>query len=123
MIQESHTQNLLRPSIIQLFPKGEGRVLRAGELTLTHLVYQPTWRWSTNNPDMIGARWCQHTHHGFVLSGRMIVEFEDGPDLQLHPGDAYAWRPGHDPWVVGDEPCVLLEISARRFTDRGPSAT
>ena len=113
MTNDTWRRNLAKPTILQLFPKGEGRVLRVDGLTVTHLVYQPTWRWSTNNTDMVGRSWCRHSHHGFVLSGRMTVDFEDGSRLDIGPGDAYTWPPGHDPAVAGDEPCVLLEISAK----------
>jgi hypothetical protein len=52
------------------------------------------------------------THLGYVVSGRIHIASTDGADLDLGPGDAYRIDPGHDAWVVGDEPLVALEFES-----------
>jgi hypothetical protein len=105
--------NMDQPLILKLFDGGEGRVLRAGAITVTRLAYQPGWRWSDSHHEMIGMRWCQHGHRGYVISGALAVTFSDGERLELAAGDAFDLPPGHDQEVLGDEPCVLLEITVR----------
>ena len=45
-----------------------------------------------------------------VISGRLGCSHDDGSKIEVGPGDAYYFAPGHDGWVVGDEPCVMYEI-------------
>jgi uncharacterized cupin superfamily protein len=54
---------------------------------------------------------CQAPHTGVVLSGRLAVRMDDGTELELGPGDAHVVSPGHDAWVVGDEPCVVIDVA------------
>jgi hypothetical protein len=35
---------------------------------------------------------------------------EDGTEFDLGPGDIAITAPGHDAWVLGDEPCVGLDF-------------
>jgi hypothetical protein len=102
-----------RPTIIKLFPGGEGRVLKANNVTVTVLTYQPGWRWSRQDPNMISEQWCRHGHQGYLQSGRMAVEFPDGSIAELSAGDAFELPPGHDQWTVGNEPCCLIEFAYR----------
>lgn len=113
MTERVHTMNFDRPSIIKLFPNGEGRVVRLGDFAVTRLTYAPGWRWSTSHTEVIARQWCRHPHRGFVLNGKMAVEFENGSRLVLEPGDAFDLPAGHDQVVIGAEPCVLFEISMR----------
>jgi mannose-6-phosphate isomerase-like protein (cupin superfamily) len=47
---------------------------------------------------------------GIVLSGRAAVKMADGTELILEAGDVFAIPPGHDSWVVGEEPYVSLHL-------------
>jgi uncharacterized cupin superfamily protein len=61
---------------------------------------------------LAGTESCQAAHTGYIVSGRMHIRMDDGPEGELGPGDAFICSPGHDAWVVGDEPCVALDWSA-----------
>ena len=74
------------------------------------LTSQPGWKWSECIKPTVGGDSCQAGHVGVVMSGQMKCIHDDGPELQVGPGDAYYFAPGHDGWVVGNEPCVLYEI-------------
>jgi mannose-6-phosphate isomerase-like protein (cupin superfamily) len=70
----------------------------------------PGWRWSTHIKPLAGTELCEHTHVGIILSGREAIRMADGTEVELRPGDAFVVGPGHDAWVVGDEPCVSFDF-------------
>ena len=79
-------------------------------------VYEPGWRWSTDMPSIVGTSSCQLHHLGYSVSGTMHVVLDAGEALDIPPGSVYEIPPGHDAWVVGNEPWVTVEwTSARTF--------
>ncbi len=62
---------------------------------------------------MVGGESCQAAHLGYVVSGRIHIASTDGTELYLGPGDAYRIDPGHDAWVLGDEPFTALEFESQ----------
>jgi len=73
-------------------------------------TFQPGWRWSEHIKPVVGTDSCQTNHIGYVVSGTLHVESEDGSSNDLTPGCAYHVAPGHDAWVTGDEPVVVVEF-------------
>ena len=61
---------------------------------------------------VVGTDSCQADHLGYAVSGRMHIEHEDGTTAEIGPGEAYVIAPGHDAWVVGDEPFVGVEFKS-----------
>jgi hypothetical protein len=91
-------------------------VVRIGDMKVKRASYPPGWRFSTH----MGAPRCLDTHVGYTVSGRTVVELSDGRQLEFGPGKVFAIPADHDAWVVGDEPCVIVqfdegESAARRF--------
>lgn len=79
-------------------------------------VYQPGWRWSTDMKSIVGTSSCQLHHLGYSVSGTMHVVLDDGEALEIPPASVFEIPPGHDAWVVGNEPWVTVEwTSARTF--------
>ena len=74
-------------------------------------TFEPGWRWSEHVKPLAGTASCQAGHTGYILSGRMGVRMDDGSEGEIGPGDAMVIPPGHDAWVVGNEPCVALDFS------------
>jgi quercetin dioxygenase-like cupin family protein len=72
-------------------------------------VFEPGWRWSTHVKPIAGTDSCEAAHMGYAVSGRMKVVMNSGETLEIGPGDLISVAPGHDAWVVGDEPCVMLD--------------
>ncbi|HEY2599998.1 MAG TPA: cupin domain-containing protein [Thermoleophilaceae bacterium] len=79
-------------------------------MTLGRATYEPGWRWSEHVGAPTGERSCQVEHVGLVMSGRAAVKMDDGKERVMAPGDFFYVPPGHDSWVVGDEPYVSLQI-------------
>lgn len=75
------------------------------------LTYEPGWRWSVHVGPLLGVTTCGATHVGLVLSGRQGIATTDGQTIELGPGDVFCIPPGHDGWVIGDEPCVVVDFS------------
>lgn len=73
-------------------------------------TFQPGWRWSEHIKPVVKTDRCQVDHLGYVVSGRLHVEHEDGTVGEASAGDVYHIGPGHDAWVVGNEPAVLVEF-------------
>jgi hypothetical protein len=79
-------------------------------------IYEPGWRWSTHMPQIAGTSRCQLHHLGYSISGLMHVVTDDGQEMDIVPDSVYEIPPGHDAWVVGDEPWTTIEwTSARTF--------
>lgn len=81
-----------------------------GDTTITREVMHPGWRWSDDIKPVVGTDLCRAGHQLYIVSGRMRVVM-DGAELELGTGDAVVIPPGHDAWVVGDEPCETVDFS------------
>lgn len=90
--------------------------VRTGEARVKRVMYAPGFRWSTHMKPLTGTDYCMHAHVGFLARGRIQVEYPDGCVKEFAAPAALAIEPGHDGWVVGDEPAVLIEIDFERDT-------
>jgi quercetin dioxygenase-like cupin family protein len=86
---------------LQLVDMKEGGVGRA--------TFLPGWRWSLHVKPIAETGSCQAAHMGYFISGRMNVVMDDGEEMEYGPGDFAIMPPGHDAWVVGNEPCVVID--------------
>jgi hypothetical protein len=73
-------------------------------------VFEPGWRWSQHVKPIAGTDSCQTAHLGYVVSGRMHIVMDDGSEGECGSGDAVHIAPGHDAWIVGNEPCVFIDF-------------
>ena len=97
------------PDEVRTFDKGVFEVITVEGLTIGRARYEPGWVWSEHVGPTVGAATCP-VNIGLVVSGRAGVRMNDGRDLVMNPGDLFAIPPGHDSWVVGDEPYVSLHF-------------
>jgi class 3 adenylate cyclase len=86
------------------------RSVQMGEQTIGRATIQPGWRWSVDVKPEVGTPSCTFHHLGVVLSGRFRVRMDDGRELEIGPDDVFDIPPGHDAWVVGDEPFETVEV-------------
>jgi hypothetical protein len=85
-------------------------VARAGNGRVKRVIYQPGFRWSTHMKGTVGTDLCMHAHVGFIARGRIHVEYADGCVSEFVAPQVVAIDPGHEGWVVGNEPAVLIEF-------------
>ena len=83
---------------------------RAGEARIKRMIYPPGFRWSVDMKPVVGTDLCMHAHVGFLARGEIHVEYADGCVIEHRAPQVVAIEPGHDGWVVGREPVVLIEI-------------
>ena len=98
------------PNETREFMKGRFELYHVGGMTLGRASYEPGWKWSEHVGAVTGKRWCEVEHVGLVLSGRAIAAMRDGTERVMEPGQFFYIPPGHDSWVVGDDPYVSLHI-------------
>jgi hypothetical protein len=98
------------PSQIREFEKGRFDVYQVGPMTLGRATYEPGWKWSEHVGATRGERFCQIEHVGLVLAGQAVVSMADGREVVVQAGQLFYIPPGHDSWVVGDDPYVSLHV-------------
>ena len=92
------------------FAHGSFDLVSLGGVTVGRASYEPGWIWSEHVGKPAGRERCEVEHVGLVVSGRCAVKMADGSEAVLEPGDLFFIQPGHDSWVVGDEPYVSLHL-------------
>ena len=98
------------PDEARPFEKGRFEVVHIGGMTLGRASYEPGWKWSTHVGPALGKKSCDVEHVGIVVSGRAVAAMDDGRVIELKAGDIFYIAPGHDSWVVGDEPYVSIHL-------------
>jgi len=100
------------PDETRSLTKTKVEVVTLGDMTAMKTTFEPGWRWSEHVRPKAGTQSCQAFHFGYVLSGRQHVVMDDGTEAEFGPGDVVVVPPGHDAWVVGDEPYVGLDFQS-----------
>ena len=98
------------PDEVRTFEKGRFEVIHIGGLTIGRATYEPGWKWSEHVGGRNNKTSCDVEHVGIVISGRATAAMDDGRVIEMRAGDLFYIGPGHDSWVVGDEPYVSVHI-------------
>ena len=98
------------PDEVREFELGRFELVRIGGMTIGRATYQPGWKWSVHVGGPLGQRSCQVEHVGMVVSGCATAAMDDGRVFEMRAGDIFYIPPGHDSWVVGNEPYVSLHF-------------
>jgi len=109
-------KSLENPDELRRVQLGTVEVTRIGSHTVGRGVLEPGWRWSTHMQPVMGTPSCPVHHIQLLLSGRFAVRMDDGEELELAANDLVDIPPGHDAWVVGGEPAVMLDIAGNIAT-------
>ncbi|HKW00915.1 MAG TPA: hypothetical protein VJN96_13905 [Vicinamibacterales bacterium] len=91
-------------------------VVRAGNARVKRMIYPPGFRWSKDMKPVVGSALCMHGHVGFLAHGEIHIEYADGCIVEFAAPAVVTIDPGHDGWVVGDQPVVLIEFDFERDT-------
>ena len=103
--------SLNSPEETRSFKDGRGKLelVNLAQGAVGRATFEPGWKWSEHVKPMSGTDSCQAPHLGYYVSGRMNVVMDDGQEVEFGPGDFAIIPPGHDAWIVGDEPCVVID--------------
>ena len=99
------------PDEMRKFDKGQVELVSIGGVKFGRATLQPGWKWSTCVKPLAKTKSCEAPHLQYHVSGRLHVVMDDGSEDELVPGNLSLIPPGHDAWVVGNEPVVILDIS------------
>jgi hypothetical protein len=108
---ELAVKSFTQPDETRSFEKGRIEVITLGGVTFGRATFQPGWKWSTCVKPVAKTDSCQAAHLGYQVSGRMHVVMDDGTEKEIGAGELCSIPPGHDAWVVGNEPVVILDIT------------
>ena len=104
--------SLLDPANQRPLSRGVGAAAQIGGLAIGRAILEPGWRWSEDVKPIVGTEWCEVHHLQLVVSGRLAVRLADSDEVdEFVAGDVFDIPPGHDAWVVGDEPTDLIDLS------------
>lgn len=102
------------PEETRTFDKGKVDLVEIAGQKVGRATLQPGWKWSESVKPIAKTDSCQVHHVGHAVSGTLHVKHDDGTEFDLEGGDSYEVAPGHDAWVVGDEPFVGVEFETLR---------
>ena len=98
------------PDEVREFELGRFELIHMGKMTVGRATYQPGWKWSVHVGAAMGPTSCTVEHVGMVVAGAAVAAMDDGRIIEMRAGDLFYIPPGHDSWVVGDEPYVSLHF-------------
>jgi hypothetical protein len=113
MMLEVILKRFEQPDEVRTFEKGKFEIIRLGGMTIARATYLPGWKWSRHIGPSLGKSFCDVEHVGLVVSGCATAAIEGQAVIEMKTGDVFyvpAGPPGHDSWVVGDEPYVSLHL-------------
>lgn len=98
------------PDEVREIPNARLEFVKLGDTLFGRMIAQPGWKWSDSVKPIAQTDSCEFPHQLHVLSGALHVKMDDGTELDLVTGDVAVIAPGHDAWVIGDEPCVMVDF-------------
>jgi len=108
-MQETAHKGFGAPDEIREFPHGHAEILSVSGDEIGRYVFEPGWRWSNDVKPIAGTPSCEAPHFQFHVSGHLAIRMDDGTEILAGPGDVTSLPKGHDAWVVGDEPAVVVD--------------
>lgn len=116
--------NFSSPDETREFVDGKGKIeiVNTDAGPVGRATFNPGWRWSQHVKPIVGTDSCQVAHLGYVVSGRMVLRTDDGVETEFGPGDVVVAGPGHDAWVVGDEPSVQVDFQGAANYAKAPAS-
>jgi hypothetical protein len=106
---ETEHKSFDNPDEVREFPKGRAEILKIGGGEVGRYTFEPGWRWSNDIKPIVGTESCQVPHFQYHVSGQLGIRMDDGTELVAGPGGISSLPAGHDGWVVGDEPLVVID--------------
>jgi len=98
------------PDEVRKFDKGKLELVNIGGATIGRAVFEPGWRWSTSVKPIVNTKSCEAPHFQYHVSGTIKVLMDDGTEKEFKAGDVSLLPSGHDAWVVGNEPVVVVDF-------------
>lgn len=110
MRHETEHKQFDAPDETRTFPNGKAEIIAVGGAELGRMTFEPGWRWANDVKPLAGTDSCEAPHFQYHVSGQLAIRMDDGTELLAGPGDVTSLPCGHDAWVVGDEPVVVVDF-------------
>jgi mannose-6-phosphate isomerase-like protein (cupin superfamily) len=112
-------KNVGSPDETRKFEHGKLDLVNVGDGAVGLTTFQPGWKWSNDVKPIARTELCEAPHFIYQISGRMHVVMKDGSTHEFGPGDVGLIPPGHDAWVLGNEPAVAIDWSGAKNYAKG----
>jgi hypothetical protein len=110
LAEKGQVKNFSKPDEVREFPKGKLELVKIGNATIGRATFQPGWKWSESLQPLVKTNSCEAPHFQYHVSGTIMVKMDDGTVLECKPGDVSLLPMGHDAWVVGNKPAVVVDF-------------
>jgi hypothetical protein len=109
-MSQAELKNFGKPDEVREFPNGRVELVNIGGATVGRAVFEPGWRWATSVQPLAKTKSCEAPHFQYHVSGVLKVRMDDGSEMECRAGDVSLLPSGHDAWVVGDQPAVVVDF-------------
>ncbi len=110
VMDKAEVKNFGKPDEVREFPKGKLELIKVGGVSIGKATLEPGWKWSESVMPLAKTKSCEAPHFQYHISGELMVKMNDGTMFQCKPGDVSLLPMGHDAWVVGSEPVVVVDF-------------
>ncbi len=108
--QKAEVRSFNKPDEIRTFPKEKLELLKIGGATIGRATFEPGWKWSTSVQPLVKTKSCEAPHFQYHLSGTIKIVMDAGAQFECRAGDVSLLPMGHEAWVVGNEPVVVVDF-------------
>ena len=108
-MQTVEHETFAQPTEVRTFGHGRAEILQVGDSAIGRLTLEPGWRWSNDVKPAAGTESCLAPHFQYHVQGRLAIRMDDGTEFVAGPGDVTSLPEGHDAWVEGDEPVIVVD--------------
>jgi hypothetical protein len=109
-MERSEVMSFDKPDEVREFPKGRLELIKVGGAIIGRGIFQPGWKWSESVQPIAKTKSCEAAHFQYHVSGVLRVVMDDGTEYLCKAGDVSLLPSGHDAWVVGDEPAIVVDF-------------
>jgi len=109
-MEKAELKSFWKPDEVREFPNGRLELVKIGGAEIGRAIFEPGWRWATSVQPISKTKSCEAPHFQYHVSGVLKVLMDDGTELECKPGDVSLLPSGHDAWVVGNEPAIVVDF-------------
>ena len=109
-MEKAECKDFGKPDEAREFPQGRLELIKIGGATVGRADFDPGWKWSTSVQPLVKTKSCEAPHFQYHVSGILRILMDDGTEFVCRPGDVSLLPSGHDAWVVGNEPAVVVDF-------------
>jgi hypothetical protein len=109
-MEKAECKDFKQPDEVREFPKGRLELIKIGGAIVGRAVFEPGWKWSTSVQPLVNTKSCEAPHFQYHVSGVLRIRMDEGTEFDCRPGEVSLLPSGHDAWVVGNEPAVVVDF-------------